>query len=309
MTHRALSCGCGIFRRWKGSLLNAQRSFSSDVPDKLSHGLSNESPDEGREVSFVDISKLMRLRSLNDSDKNSKKIVIIFDWLYAKPAAVDKYCNLYHAKGLDVLTVKGRLAHFLWPPTGYELAKKVLKFIFRDNRDEVLVHAFSVGAYIYTLCLMISRREPEQYGAFRDKVKGQVFDSVVVGSYDHMSTGIAVALPGTNALKKPILQIMDVYYNKTKETTRDEYDKLVDLFKADPITVPTQLFYSYSDPMCYVPAMEDIIKNWHRCHPDFDVTSKCWNKSIHAAHLKCHPEEYLQHWEEWIQRTKITQDE
>ncbi|OWF41380.1 uncharacterized protein LOC110462574 [Mizuhopecten yessoensis] len=301
MTQRVLSCGCGIFKRWKTVLLNTPRSFSSGGPDRAAQTSSRSNA-----VKETHISKLLTLRSLNNSDKQSRKLVLLFDWLYAKPAAVEKYCKLYHDQGLDVLTINGRLAHFLWPPEGYKLAESILSYTLEEHKNDVIVHAFSVGAYLFTLCLMLSRREPEKYGAFRDKVKGQVFDSIVLGSYDHMSTGIAVALPGTNLMKKPILQMMDVYYNMTKETTRDEYDKLVDLFKVDPIMAPTLLFYSYNDPMCYVPSIEEMITNWHRDLPALDVTSKCWEKSIHAAHLKFHQEEYLNHWGAWM--TKISQN-
>ncbi|XP_033749461.1 uncharacterized protein LOC117334111 [Pecten maximus] len=306
MAHRVLTCGCNIFKRWKGILLNAQRSFSSDVP----HDVEQRRPRYGPgDITQTHISKQLVLRSLNYSDAHKRKLVLLFDWLYAKPAAVEKYCNLYHDQGLDVLTIKGRLVHFLWPPVGYKLAKNILQFVFQDSRHEVLVHAFSIGAYIYALCLMLSRREPDAFGAFRERVKGQVFDSIVIGSYDHMSTGIAVALPGTNTMKKPILHMMDVYFNRTKETTRDEYDKLVDLFTTDPVVVPTQLFYSYGDPMCYVPAIEQMITGWQRDIPDFDVTSKCWEKSVHAAHMKFHEEEYLIKWQEWLDKIDLTADD
>lgn len=304
MSNRLLTCGCGIFKRWKGAFYNL-RFFSSGASQDETQHQPRYAPDG---ITKSHISKQLVLRSLNHSHVHKRKVVLLFDWLYAKPAAVEKYCNLYHDQGLDVLTIKGRLTHFLWPPAGYKLAESILKFVFLDGRHELLVHAFSIGAYIYSLCLMLSRREPKAYGEFRDRVKGQVFDSIVIGSYDHMSTGIAMALPGTNTMKTPILKMMDVYYNKTKETTRDEYDKLVDLFKMDPILVPTQLFYSYGDPMCYVPSVEQMVESWWAI-PDFDVTSKCWDKSIHAAHLKFHEEEYLTLWLRWISKIDLSPDD
>lgn len=298
MTQRVLNCGGGILKRWRGYLLNTQRSYSSSEPA----GDSGTQPDkQASSVTQTQISKLLTRRSRDDQDKllgnQPRKLVLLFDWLYAKPAAVERYCDLYHARGLDVLTVNGRLVHFLWPPEGYKLAKEILAYLDTTEED-LIVHAFSVGAYIYTLCLMLAQREPEKFGHFRDRVKGQIFDSVVIGSYDHMSTGMTVALPGNNVMKKPILKVMDTYYNMTKQSTRDEFDRLVDLFKSQPIMVPTLLFYSYNDPMCYVPAMEEMIENWRRNLPDFDVKGKCWEDSIHAAHLKFHTEEYLESWNE-----------
>ena len=228
----------------------------------------------------------------------NKSLVVLYNWLYANQSALNKYCDLYHNIGLDVLTVRGKLVHFLWPPRGEELAKTLLTYLLQERpKDEKLfIHAFSVGAYNYTICETIALEKKDEFGLFRDKVIGQIFDSIVLGTYENMSTGIAAALHDSGVLTKPLISIMDLYYQATNKQTKEVYDKLVTNFKEDPIVVPTLIYFSHDDPMCHVATMEEMISKWNRNFPNFDVSVKSWENSVHAAHLKFHQQEYIDCW-------------
>lgn len=256
-------------------------------------------------VTKTQITPLLTLREVNNPHQNEgtrdaqcKPIVLLFDWLYAQQSALNKYCDLYHNLGLDVITVKGKLVHFLWPPKGEDLAKSLMNYLLneRPSEEKLVIHAFSVGAYNYTICKTLGLEQPEVYGAFRDKVIAQIFDSIVLGSYENMSTGISEAFNKGGNLAKPIVALMDLYYHVTDKHTKVVYDKLVKNFKECPIEVPTLVFYSKNDPMCHVPSMEEMINNWEKNFPHFDVTVQFWGKSVHAAHLKFHQDEYLKCW-------------
>lgn len=123
----------------------------------------------------------------------NKPLVLLFLWLYAKPAHVAKYRALYHDIGLDVLTVRGKLSHFLWPPESFKLSDELFSFVKggRPADEKILIHAFSLGAYNYTINMKESEVKPEESGHFRDRVIGQIFDSIVIGTYESMSKGIA----------------------------------------------------------------------------------------------------------------------
>ncbi|XP_076101402.1 uncharacterized protein LOC143071154 [Mytilus galloprovincialis] len=260
--------------------------------------------------------KLAPLLTLREVDQGSftqnsakfipkhKPLVIVFEWLYANQNALNKYCELYHDIGLDVLTVRGKLVHFLWPPRGEIFARTLLNYLLNERpRDEqIFIHAFSVGAYNYTICETLALESYTQFGSFRDKVIGQVFDSIVIGTYENMSTGIAAALHDSGVLTKPIIAIMDAYYKTTNKKTKEVYDKLVQNFKEDPVVVPTLMYFSHNDPMCHVPTMTEMVSDWNNKFPQFDVTVKSWEESIHAAHLKFHKEEYLVSWWELINK-------
>ena len=249
------------------------------------------------------ISKNMILKKLESRPGSDRPLVLLFDWLFAKPTALKKYCELYHKKEMDVLVINGKLRHFLWPPTGIKLAEHVLDYILngRSGKDTFLVHAFSIGAYVYTL-MMIQASHDEKFRPFRDRVLGQVLDSIVIGSYDNMSSGIASTFTANKTLKNSTLFLMNLYYNSTRKHTRDRYDEFVAHFIHSPIQVPTLVFYALNDPMSDPTALENMLTVWRRDLPPFDVQTKSWAKSVHAAHLKYHERDYKETLEKFIQK-------
>lgn len=124
----------------------------------------------------------------------NKPLVLLFQWLYAKPHEVRKYCALYHEIGLDVLAVRGKISHFLWLPEGVKLAAELFCYLERHRppNEKLLVHASSLGAYNYTITLMATENEAsKEYQNFRERVVGQIFDSIVIGTYEDMSEGLS----------------------------------------------------------------------------------------------------------------------
>lgn len=281
----------------------------------LNKGIFITRPVTTNSIKTTQISPLLTLREVdpNKPPENSrnfraknKPLVVLYDWLYANQTAVNKYCDLYHDIGLDVLRVKGKLVHFLWPPRGEELAQTLMKYLLERPKDEKLfIHAFSVGAYNYTICETIALENKAQFGLFREKVMCQIFDSIVLGTYENMSKGIASALHDSGVLTKPVIALLDAYYSVTNKKTKEVYDKLVKNFKEDPVVVPTLLYFSRDDPMCDVAAMEEMIARWSRDFPHFDVSVKSWDQSVHAAHLKFHREEYLECWWNFVQKVIV----
>lgn len=249
------------------------------------------------------ISKNMLLRTLGHESRDDMPLVLMFDWLFAKPGALAKYCNLYHGKGMDVIVINGKLRHFLWPPTGFKLVDDVLDYVMKERscRERFLVHAFSIGAYIYTL-MMIHACDVEKYRQFKTNVVGQVFDSIVIGNYDNMSTGIASTFTRNKVVKTSTLCLMNAYYNMTRKHTRDRYDEFVHYFIHNPIQVPTLVLYSLNDPMSDPQAVGNMINTWKNKFPSFDVEEKFWEQSVHAAHIKFHEKEYVENWEEFMQK-------
>ena len=57
--------------------------------------------------------------------------------------------------------------------------------------------------------------------------------------------------------------------------------------------------------MCDATTMQNMQKQWSQDFPDFDATFKSWEKSVHSAHLKYHPEEYMAAWEEFMNKIKL----
>ena len=242
------------------------------------------------------VSPLLTLRKLNGPEGASKPLVLFFEWLRAPTAAVDKYCNLYHSRGMDVLTVQGNLGPFLMPKKAAVASRALLDYIISSEatkqRPFLLVHSFSIGAYLYSVFLMEIERNMEKYEVVSNSIRGQVFDSIVIGSLDHMGEAIAIASNANKLVSWTIRTGMASYFAINRSTVVPFYEKAISAFKNNFIKGPVLMFYSLNDPMADPASMEAVISKWNT-DPQFKLWYKCWNNSSHAEHLRLHSDDYI----------------
>lgn len=238
---------------------------------------------------------LRQLKSEHMDKKQKRNMVLFLPWLYASKGAVDKYCDLYLSRNMDVLCANVELKHFLVPSTGRKVANEILDYLSRDNilvnANHYFIHAFSIGAYLYAIILLeMQKNKSTKYDGLRTKIVGQVFDSITVGGLDKMGTGIAQV--STNPIVQLILKgTASSYFAVTKPYTVDFYDETIYQFEERPIRCPVLFFYCHNDPMSDSNSIEKMVDLWKNTFK-MDVSGKFWEKSIHAGHLKQHPEEY-----------------
>jgi hypothetical protein len=219
--------------------------------------------------------------------------VLFFPWLNSSKSAVEKYRNLYHKYGLDVLEIKAELKHFMWPSYGVQLALDALNIAHAEkelSRDKYIVHAMSIGAFIYTMVLVNCMKNSE-YSALPDKIIGQVFDSIVIGGLPKMESGIGISASDSKILQNFVSSLARLYFSLTKKHTVDFYMEAVDNFHKLPPKSPSLVFYSHNDPMCDVDSMRHLLDVWKT--NGFPLVEKSWPVSAHAGHLRNHTEDYL----------------
>ncbi|XP_017266990.3 uncharacterized protein LOC108233210 [Kryptolebias marmoratus] len=221
----------------------------------------------------------------------SRPLLVFFCWLGAQPAAVAKYRDLYLDRGMDVLLVQSRVMHFLWPRWGLSYGLEVLNILKEPpfSGRAVLVHTSSIGGYTFTQVVSHIAQEPKQYADVTQRVIGHVYDSLVVGTLEHMATGLGKTLmPRLEGLVRNIAML---YFWLFRAHTADLYEKSIQVFYNSPVTSPALFFFSENDAMCNPAALEKLIDFWRR--RGVTVDSRKWKESTHAAHLRCHPEEYV----------------
>lgn len=127
----------------------------------------------------------------SDSVPTSRPLLIFFSWLGAQPGAVAKYRDLYLDQGMDVLLVQSSVMHFLWPRWGLDYGLEVLKVLEEPQFSgrQVLVHASSIGGYTFTQLLTHISQRPEKHAGLATRVIGHIYDSLVVGTLEHMAIG------------------------------------------------------------------------------------------------------------------------
>ncbi|XP_036978344.1 uncharacterized protein LOC119032843 [Acanthopagrus latus] len=227
----------------------------------------------------------------SDSVSAARPLLVFFSWLGAQPGAVAKYRDLYLDRGMDVLWVQSNIMHFLWPRWGLSYGLEVLKVLEepRFSGRAVLVHASSIGGYSFTQILSHIARRQKQHAELAQRVIGQIYDSLVAGSLEHMAIGLGRTL--LPRFERFIKNTAMVYFWIFKTQTADLYDAGIHLFTNSPITAPALFFSSVNDVMCDQAVMDKIIDRWRR--RGLTVVCKKWKESTHAAHMRCHPEDYL----------------
>ena len=228
----------------------------------------------------------------------SLPLVLIFPWLTATPSSVQKYANLYHQRGMDVLVVRGAFKHFLWPPYGFKLGfelEKCLKEI--PSYQKFIIHCFSIGAYNYTLTQMNMRSGVPCFPS--ENVIAQIFDSIVIGSTDNMAEGLAISMTNNRFLQRSIKKLALSYIQLTRRNTQDIYDKSIQFCKDNFLPVPSLFFYCENDVMCNINSMKEFLALQKEKHGD-KIWEKSWPVSAHAGHLRVHQEDYLSSWNSFV---------
>lgn len=220
-----------------------------------------------------------------------KPLMLMLPWLGSRPQAVAKYCEIYFRTGFDVLVVESEVKEFLWPRWGLDRGKNLLELLHSDRfvSRPLLVHAFSIGGYTFAQLLIHISQDRQKYQALTERIKGQIYDSVVAGSLDNMTTGLGkTVFPRWERLVK---QISTLYFAVFKRQTVDYFNMGIDTIWNNPVTAPALFFFCENDVMSDTKTVEELIDYWRK--HGIDVMAKKWENSTHAGHLRRHPQEYL----------------
>ncbi|XP_045893486.1 transmembrane protein 53 isoform X1 [Micropterus dolomieu] len=223
--------------------------------------------------------------------EDNKPLMLMLPWLGSRPQAMAKYCEIYFRTGFDVLVVESEVAEFLWPRWGLAHGKRLLELLHskRFVSRPLLVHAFSIGGYTFAQLLVHVSQDTQKYQALTQRIKGQVYDSLVVGSLETMSVGLGKTIfPRWEILVK---EVSLLYFGMFRRQTVDYFNRGIDTFKNTPVTAPALFFYCENDLLSDPRATEELIDQWRK--RGIDITAKKWEDSTHAGHLKRHQQEYL----------------
>ncbi|XP_060778884.1 uncharacterized protein LOC132887427 [Neoarius graeffei] len=220
----------------------------------------------------------------------TKPLLLMLPWLGSRPRAQLKYCEIYLRTGFDVLKVETNSGHFLWPRWGLEYSAQVLRLLEseRFSQRPIVVHAISIGAYTFAQHLIHIARDTRRYRGLIDRVRGQIYDSLVFGSLELISAGVSKNLgPYLESLVKHTILL---YLRVFKQQTVDYINASVDVFMNTPVTSPVLHFFCGNDVLSDPEALQNLLEHWRK--RGISVMSKKWEESEHTGHLRIHPQEY-----------------
>ncbi|XP_077568382.1 transmembrane protein 53 isoform X2 [Stigmatopora nigra] len=235
--------------------------------------------------------------------QDDKPLTLMLPWLGARPQAVAKYCDIYLRTGFDVLVVESEVQEFLWPRWSLQNGRKLMELLHSEPfaSRPLTVHAFSIGGFTFTQLLVLMSEDPQKYNKLTRRIKGQVFDSLVVGSVELMASGVAKI--GFPRWETPVKQMSLFYFNTFKRQTTDYYNRSIQVFWNSPVTVPALFFYCDNDPLSDPRALEEVLDFWQE--RGVTLSTKKWETSKHAGHLKAHPQEYVDTLESYLKSLHI----
>ncbi|XP_066541849.1 transmembrane protein 53 isoform X2 [Hoplias malabaricus] len=248
----------------------------------------------------------------NDHEANSfvagksdqpKPLLLMLPWLGSRPQNQAKYFDIYLRTGFDVLVVETEVKLFLWPRWGLEYGSKLLELLESEEFSQrpLLVHAFSIGGYTFSHLLVHISRETHRFQGLMSRIKGQIYDSLVVGSLEHMAIGVSQnVFPRIEGIVKHASLL---YFRIFKRQTVNYFNMAIDAFLNTPVSAPALFFFCQNDVLCDPDALEEVLEHWRK--QGITLTSKKWEKSIHAGHLRAHPQEYLSILENFLYSVQV----
>lgn len=253
--------------------------------------------------SDLQLHKIRRSRPVTGSEApgsgsgNTDTLVVFFGWLGAKPNHLKLYFELYHQKNLDVLYIPGNVKHFVWPPSVKDFSKSLIGFIINNGElacyKSFLIHGVSIGAYVFICCLMAAYENQTLLFPFIERIRGVILDSPTYGSFERMRQGVAQGLAKNVIVQTLIPKLLSVYLYFTWTYTVKFFEKAMHFLEERPLNVPYLMYISHNDPMCDAEVISKMATNW-RENLSVPVMTRFWDKSVHAAHLKYHPKEYVE---------------
>ncbi|KAM6937694.1 transmembrane protein 53 [Xenentodon cancila] len=232
-----------------------------------------------------------------------KPLMLMLPWLGSRPQAVAKYCEIYFRSGFDVLVVESEVKDFLWPRWGLDRGKGLLELLQSERfvSRPLLVHAFSIGGYTFAQMLVHGSRDKQRYMEVTNRIKGQIYDSLVVGTLEHMALGLGKTL--FPVWEKLVKRVSLLYFSVFKRQTVDYFNMSIDVFWNNPVKAPALFFFCENDVLSKAQTVEELIAYWQK--NGVEITAKKWEDSIHAGHLKRYPQEYLSTLDVFLQSLHI----
>lgn len=232
------------------------------------------------------------VKQLRVTPPHERPLVVMLSWLLARDKHVKKYAQIYTNRGFDVVNISITPWQLLWPTKGTQLvARDTLKFIdINYLYSPIMLHGFSVGAYLWGEALVQMAAELNKYQPVIDKVVGQVWDSAA--DITEIPVGFPMAVFPNNQVMQVTLRKYVIYHMKTFDKVATcHYLRSSQMFHTNIIKAPALFFLSNSDPIGAVRSNQRVRESWESM--GMNVQWKCWEKSPHVGHFSKHREEYI----------------
>lgn len=244
----------------------------------------------------------------NSNKNNNKKLAVVVGWLGAKDSQMKTYLSFYHKHGFDTLSFAVGPKHILYPHDAMNHMKNVWKTALditrgenQQNPNDIIVHAFSMGGYLFGQSLRCIEKHPEEFNILNSQIKAQIFDSPP--DHGSIANGISKSFNVPKILEKPIEGVVKGYLKLTYNTAGVEHRAASQSFHNNTITAPSLWYYSHSDVVANYKDCEVVINKWIKNGIDVKVCK--WENSPHIQHGRTDPERYFGELENFLKDNNL----
>ena len=242
-------------------------------------------------------------------DLGNRPLTLILPFLGAQQKHLKKYANIYHNQGFDVVVGQISSWDMLVPAFTTQLtAMDIVKFLQNnDYYDKILIHGFSVGAYLYGECILHMLKDMQKYQNIIDRVQGEIWDSL--GNLNDLAIGISRSAFGNNLLLQKSLEYVLEFYLKTFPSLTADYVKSAKdaLEYTKDVHSPCLFFLSKSDIVSVEAGIRRSIALFQKMN--VKCTWKCFDKSPHVQHYRFYEEEYIQALIDHLNKVKMLKEQ
>ncbi len=240
------------------------------------------------------------------TDEN-RPTLLLLSWLKATPRALDRFRHIYASHGFNVVTVRSKPLHFIWPKSSKPLAQEICEYLIKHTRGPIVVHGLSIGGYIYSSCLLYAMEHKEVFDALDSRIRGHIFDSLVAGELKNMAEGVSKGSASYPTTRYVVQKSIMLYFRLAHRHTIPYYNRGIEIFGNMPFRTSILLIYSKIDTMCSNEVMEKFCKTWQDEY-GLDVFPKVFDDSDHVFHLRKHPQEYKDALKIFLDKLQIHSD-
>lgn len=240
----------------------------------------------------------------SDGDGKSKKpLAVILSWMLAKENHLEKYRSMYLNKGFDVLTVNIAPKDLLFPASGSQLiVTNLLDYLTSNNSyEDILFHAFSVGAYLMGEMFVAARDNNDKYKNVLPRIQGVILDSAV--DFEGIPTGFPRAVTKNPITIKVLEWYVATHLSLMYNVATKHYLRSSKNFHNTPLRCPALIVASESDKVGSPNQNLLLGENWEV--RGIDVKYKFFKDSKHVSHMYKYPDEYVSEIDNFLKKIKL----
>ncbi|KAA0203844.1 hypothetical protein HAZT_HAZT002330 [Hyalella azteca] len=230
-----------------------------------------------------------------------RPLTVLLSWLMSRDSHVKKFVKFYTDLGFDVLKIRISPFDLIRPV----VMSQTLQFLEANpSHSPVLVHGFSVGAYVFGEGMVMMANDEERYSPVMERFAGQIWDSPV--DLEGIPYGVAKAVTANKLLQSSIQSYLEWFLRAQYDNATVHYMRSKQKFHECYVRRPALFLLSKADPVATIEMNAVVYEKWEKYN--VPVFVKIFEKSPHVSHYYRYKEAYVEEVLTFLQKLGLTEE-